>query len=71
MAAGLIDAIIDGLVANQSDLATELDAGTHYCNFSEADHTDKAFADYYVGDVMDTQRRRRDQLVEARTIRTV
>lgn len=71
VAAGLIDAIIDGLVANQSDLAIELDAGTHYCNFSEADHTDKAFADYYVGDVMDTQRRRRDQLVEARTIRTV
>lgn len=71
VAVGLIDAIIDGLVACQSDLEIQLDSGSSYCNFSEADHTDKAIVDYYVGDVLDTQRSRRDQLVEARTVRTL
>lgn len=64
----LIGAIIEGLQANQDDLAVKLDTSYAYCNFSPAAHTDKPFQDYYVGDVLDTQRRRRNSLVEGRTV---
>lgn len=63
-----IQAVVSGFRACQADLAVKLDTTYAYCNFSPADHTDKAIVDYYIGDVMDTQRRRRDQLVENRTI---
>jgi hypothetical protein len=62
----LLNAITEGLLANQDDLAAKLDTSYSYCNFSPTDHTDKAIVDYYIGDVMDTQRRRRNALVEAR-----
>lgn len=68
--AEVLPAIINGLKAQEADLEVKLDTTYHYCNFSPADHTDKAIQDYYVGDVLDTQRRRRNQLVEARTIVT-
>lgn len=68
VASGLIEAIITALLGNESDLEIQLDSGSRYCNFSETDHTDKAITDYYVGDVIDTIRRRRDQLVETRHI---
>lgn len=68
VASGLIEALITAFLGNSSDLLIQLDSGSTYCNFSPADHTDKPFLDYYVGDVLDTQRRRRDQLVETRHI---
>lgn len=63
-----VTAVIGGLQAGEADLEIKLDTTYHYCNFSPADHTDKVIVDYYVGDVLDTQRRRRNQLVEVRTI---
>lgn len=69
VATGLIDAIIDGLLGNQADLVIQLDELTAYSNYSPSDLTDKPIMDYYVGDVLDTQRSRRNQLVEARVIR--
>lgn len=67
MLAQAVPAIVAGLQAQQADLAVKLDTTYSYCNFSPVDKTDKDILDYYIGDVLDTQRRRRNQLVEVRT----
>lgn len=70
----VIQPVIDALGTHQHFIMTALAAAVEeaqYCNFSLADHAGKITLDSYIGNVLDTIRRRRNKLIEARTIHSL